>query len=116
MGGKIFAFNRTKQNKLSSPRTCILFLQSNMFSSSDSDNGGVVFLCQAQNMLTICLYLRILNFVMLHNYGSSLYTKMKFPFIMTSMMQSSLDESYRELIVWERWSVFRERNSIFEFL
>ena len=37
----------------------------------------VDFLWQAQNIPTMCLYLRILNFVVLLNNGSSLYIQMK---------------------------------------
>ena len=37
----------------------------------------VDFLWQAQNMPTMCLYLHILNFVVLLNNGSSLYIQMK---------------------------------------
>ena len=43
-------------------------------------------------MLTICLYLSVLNFVVLFNNGSFLYIQMESAFSPDSMMQCALDE------------------------
>ena len=49
-------------------------------------------------MITICLYLSILNFVALLNYGYSLYTQMKFTISPDSMMQRAFSELNRKLM------------------
>ena len=54
-------------------------------------------------MLNICLYVSILNFVVVANNGSSLFVQINS--LLIGIMQSSLDESNRKLAVLERWSV-----------
>ena len=101
---RYLSFNVLKQNRISLPRTSILFYRQPCFWPQTQICLSRFPVTGSKYAYSMLIY-KLIKFCCVPQQSFPIMYKSNLLFLLTSMMQWAVDESNRKRIVWEKWSV-----------
>ena len=101
---RCLSFNVLKQNRISLPRTSILFYRQPCFWPQTQICLSRFPVTGSKYAYSMLIY-KLIKFCCVPQQSFPIMYKSNLLFLLTSMMQWAVDESNRKRIVWEKWSV-----------